>query len=88
MTIKTPVNIINQAYKAGWMDDQLYLEAHSEIEEQALAASSNLTEFVQMIIAHTDNAEQFSYTTFWEQGYQAARDKTGLPIAVSQRAKK
>ncbi len=88
VTIKTPVNIINQAYKAGWMDDQLYLEAHSEIEEQALAASSNLTEFVQMIIAHTDNAEQFSYTTFWEQGYQAARNKTGLPIAVSQRAKK
>ncbi len=57
--VKTPVNIINQAYKAGWKDDQLYLEAHSEIEEQALAASSNLTEFVHMIIARTNNHERF-----------------------------
>ena len=88
VSLKTPVNIINQAYKAGWKDNKLYLEAHAEIEEQALASSSNLTEFVQTIVAYTSNDEKFTYTTSWEQGYQAARVKTGLPTAVVHRVAK
>lgn len=83
--IKTAVNIVNHPYKAAWKDDQLLLEAHSEIEEQALASSSNLTEFVQTIIAHTQDVSQYDYQISWEKGYEAARNKTGVPIAISSR---
>jgi L,D-transpeptidase ErfK/SrfK len=31
--VKTPVRIVNQPYLLGWLDDQLYLEAHAPHEE-------------------------------------------------------
>ena len=86
--IKTAVNIVNHPYKAAWKNDQLLLEAHSEIEEQALATSSNLTEFVRTIITQTQDTGQYDYQISWEKGYEAARTKTGVPIVISSRLTK
>jgi len=85
VSVKTAVNIVNHPYKAAWKDDQLLLEAHSEIEEQALASSSNLTEFVRTIIAQTQDLSQYNYQISWNKGYEAARIKTGVPIVISSR---
>ena len=86
--VKTAVNIVNYPYKAAWLGDQLLLEAHSEIEEQTQATSSNLTEFVRAIITQTQEDELYDYETSWEKGYHAARVKTGIPMVISSRLKK
>ena len=83
--INTPVTIINQPYKVGWRDDKLYVETHSEIEEQVKASSRNLTEFVQLVIAQTKNKEQENYKILWDRGYQEAREKRGVPFLISYR---
>ena len=82
--VKTPVTIINQPYKVGWLDNKLYVETHSEIEEQSQAASRNLTEFVQLVIAQTKEREEEEHQILWETGYQEAREKRGVPFLMSQ----
>lgn len=81
--INTPVTIINQPYKVGWHEDKLYVETHSEIEEQEKASSRNLTEFVQLVVAKTKEKEQGSYKILWEKGYQEAKEKRGVPFLMS-----
>lgn len=81
--INTPVTIINQPYKVGWRDNKLYVETHSEIEEQEQASSRNLTEFVQLVVAQTKEKEKENHNIFWERGYQEAREKRGVPFLMS-----
>lgn len=81
--VNTPVTIINQPYKVGWRDKKLYVETHSEIEEQERAASRNLTEFVQMVVAKTKDIKQESFEILWDIGYQEARQKRGVPFLMS-----
>ncbi|MFK8027823.1 MAG: L,D-transpeptidase family protein [Gammaproteobacteria bacterium] len=83
--INTPVTIVNQPYKVGWRDNKLYVETHSEIEEQEKASSRNLTEFVQLVVAQTKENENDGYEILWERGYQEAREKRGVPFLMSLR---
>lgn len=83
--INTPVTIVNQPYKVGWRNNQLYVETHSEIEEQEQASSRNLTEFVQLVVAQTKEKEKENYKILWERGYQEARQKRGVPFLMSLR---
>ena len=85
VSINTPVTIINQPYKVAWHKDQLYVETHSNIEEQEKAASRNLTEFVQLVVAKTKELEKKEYTTYWERGYHEAKLKRGIPFIMSKR---
>jgi len=81
--VDTPVTIINQPYKVGWRENKLYVETHSEIEEQEKAASRNLTEFVQMVVAKTKDIEEENFEILWDIGYQEARQKRGIPFLMS-----
>ncbi len=83
--VNTPVTIVNQPYKVGWRDNKLYVETHSEIEEQEKASSRNLTEFVQLVVAQTKEKQQHNYKILWERGYQEAREKNGVPFLMSLR---
>ncbi len=83
--IDTSVTIVNQPYKVGWSNEQLFVETHSEIEEQQQAASRNLTEFVQLVIKKTKEREQDNHLILWEKGYQEARAKRGVPFAMSSK---
>ena len=85
IAINTPVIIINQPYKIGWQNDKLYVETHSDIEEQEKAASRNLTEFVQLVVEHTKDLDKEEYYTHWERGYSEAKLKRGIPFVMSFR---
>ena len=87
IVIDTPVTIVNQPYKVGWQENKLYVETHSDIEEQEKAASRNLTEFVQLVVEQTKNLEKKDYQTFWERGYKEAKLKRGIPFVMSLREK-
>lgn len=86
--INTPVTIVNQPYKIGWQGDRLYVETHSDIEEQEKAASRNLTEFVQLVVAQTKDLGKEEYQTDWERGYREAKLKRGIPFVMSSRNSK
>ena len=85
VAIDTPVTIVNQPYKIGWQGSKLYVETHSDIEEQEKAASRNLTEFVQLVVTQTKDLDKEEYQTFWERGYSEARLKRGIPFVMSLR---
>ena len=85
--VKTPVTIINQPYKIGWLGDKLYAETHSDIEEQEQATSRNLTSFVKLVIKQIEKRRASHQQVRWERGYQEAREKSGVPFVILEQAK-
>ena len=85
--VNTPVAIINQPYKVAWHEDKLFVETHSNVEEQEKAASRNLTEFVQSVVAQTKQLEKSEYEIYWDRGYQEAKLKRGIPFVISVKNK-
>jgi len=78
----TPVEIINQPYKAGWGGDNLFIEAHSPLSEQFTAEGNNLTPLVKAIIAAYGDARP--KTTDLKEAQQIATQHTGMPTPLTQ----
>lgn len=49
--VGTPVRIINQPYKAGWLNGELYVEAHHPLSEQLKETGINYTGLVSVVLA-------------------------------------
>ncbi len=47
----TRVRIINQPYKAGWLNGELYVEAHHPLSEQLKENGINYTGLVSVVLA-------------------------------------
>lgn len=78
--IGTPVRIINQPYKTGWHQGQLYLEVHPLLEgAKAEQYSGHLSLAGVMIDAVRDHP---GYPVNWLAARQAARATTGMPVPV------
>jgi len=84
ISVKTPVRIINQPYKAGWRNNKLYLEVHPPLEEDAKkpGTTQNLTPVVKVI---TDARGDIPAVVDWEKVQQVARQQRGIPVAVGKR---
>ncbi|MCP4992883.1 MAG: L,D-transpeptidase family protein [Gammaproteobacteria bacterium] len=78
--IDTAVSIINEPYKAGWHQGELFVEAHIPLSEQTRSEGNNLTPLVAAVVAATRNSEA---RPDWKQLKQAALDATGIPRAIS-----
>lgn len=74
--VKTPVKIVNQPFKVGWRDNELYLEVHAENEEMAKSPS-------EAIPASIANAQGVNVD--WEEVRRAINENTGLPHLVGGR---
>ena len=79
VSLKTPVNIINQPYKIGVKDNIIYLEAHPYLDEDIEKYENNLTSVVALIIKISKNQE---YELDWSVAYEAINKPSGLPIAI------
>ncbi|MES9856195.1 MAG: L,D-transpeptidase family protein [Sedimenticola sp.] len=75
-----PVRIINAPYKAGWLDNRLYIEAHPPLSEQRKAQGINLTPMVSAIVSAIGDRE---LKPDWGVMKQAAINQRGIPIAVT-----
>ncbi len=84
ISIKTPVRIINQPYKAGWLNNKLYLEVHPPLEEDAKKPGTtlNLTPVVKTV---TDARGDIPAVVDWEKVQQVARQQRGIPVAIGER---
>lgn len=81
VSLRTPVNIINQPYKIGVKDNTIYLEAHPFLNEDMEKYENNLTSVVALIIQLSKDQE---YELDWAAAYDAINKPTGLPIAVGR----
>lgn len=79
VTLKTPVNIINQPYKLGVKDEVIYLEAHPFLQEDSEQYQNNLTSVVSLLI---DMAGGRDYELDWDKAHEAINRPTGLPVAI------
>lgn len=79
VTLKTPVNIINQPYKLGVKDEVIYLEAHPFLQEDSEQYQNNLTSVVSLLI---DMAGGRDYELDWDKAHEAINQPTGLPVAI------
>ena len=79
VTLKTPVNIINQPYKLGVKDEVIYLEAHPFLQEDSEQYQNNLTSVVSLLINMAGGRD---YELDWDKAHEAINRPTGLPVAI------
>ena len=79
VTLKTPVNIINQPYKLGVKDEVIYLEAHPFLQEDSEQYQNNLTSVVSLLINMAGGRD---YELDWDKAHEAINQPTGLPVAI------
>ncbi|MEW5791253.1 MAG: L,D-transpeptidase family protein [Pseudomonadota bacterium] len=76
--VGTPVRIVNQPYKAGWLNGTLYFETHAPLEEDQ-KKSANLTPMVNVIV----DAAQDRKLVDWDKATEVASLHVGLPVPIS-----
>lgn len=80
--IGTPVRVINQPFKAGWKNNQLYLEAHLPLDEEQGVYNETLSSVVG-IVAH--EAQAHNVAVNWTIVRDVVAQTTGIPQVVSMR---
>jgi L,D-transpeptidase ErfK/SrfK len=78
--VGTPVRIVNQPHKAGWLGGVLYLETNPPLEEY-LAEEDSLTPAVRAVIDATRSRRA---RVAWDRVLQHATEARGIPLAISE----
>ena len=72
VAVGTPVRIVNQPFKMGWVGDELYLEVHPPLEEDEETIGRGLTALVEVFVSNTDErlkrVDWRSMETVYERG--------------------
>ncbi len=77
--VGTTVNIVNEAYKAGWDNDKLYLEAHVPLQEQQTTDGVDLSLMRNVVTTATrSHAGELS----WSAANQIAQEQNGVPQII------
>ncbi len=81
VSVGTPVNIINQPYKAGWLKGKLYLEAHPSLEE---TKTNSNNEYQQLVNTISKASEKIGNGKIdWNSIKRISQKKTGIPTLVA-----
>lgn len=78
--IDTPVHIVNQPYKMGWLDDTFYLEAHLPLDEDRVDDAIDLTVLTRVYVAATRDRRA---EVDWDQAEAVVGEALGLPVQIS-----
>jgi L,D-transpeptidase ErfK/SrfK len=74
-----PVRIIDKPYKAGWLNDELYVQVHPPLAEYIEERGHNQTELVNAVIS---KLTQDKRRPDWKQLKIYAEQKTGMPMPL------
>jgi L,D-transpeptidase ErfK/SrfK len=77
VSVGTPVQIINQPYKVGWLGDQLFLEANAP---EGKAGSQSAKSVIPASIANADGV-----VVDWNEVQRVLNENAGLPRVVGGR---
>ncbi|MCU7810854.1 MAG: L,D-transpeptidase family protein [Candidatus Thiodiazotropha sp. (ex Notomyrtea botanica)] len=75
----TPVRIINQPYKAGWLKGELYVQVHPPLAEYIEARGHNYTELVNAVVRKLGEDMR---KPDWSLLQEYAESKTGVPMPL------
>ena len=75
----TRVTIVNQPYVAGWLNEQLYLEAHQPLAEDAKRWGKSLKPMEQAVATKAVGPDAVN----WDKARTVAHEARGIPIPVS-----
>lgn len=85
--IGTKVTVVNQPVKFGWIGDQLYIEVHPSPKQADQLEMDNISDFedpaglTKAILAAAKDAGS---RIDWSAVRQAAKDRSGIPIAITR----
>lgn len=79
--IDTPVRIVNQPVKAGWVADEPYVEVHPPLEEDGAEA---ITPAARAVEALTRNLTGTSARVDHQRIDRAAERRNGIPLSVAR----
>ncbi len=77
--VDTRVNIVNQPFKLGWLDGQLYVEVHPGLQEDAVEPPQ-LTDLTRLIVEAT---RERMVLVDWTRVQRAFAEARGMPVLVS-----
>ena len=80
----TPVSLVDQRVKAGWLGDKLYLEVHPNPDLPQDDSRPSMTDAVRAIIQATPEGEQPPVD--WKLVEAALVEANGIPAVVGDRA--
>jgi L,D-transpeptidase ErfK/SrfK len=79
VSLGTLVHIVNQPFKVGLAHDQVFLEVHPHLEEDAYIFRDQFSHVVELIVARTAG---YQVHLNWTALRESIRDKNGVPTAV------
>jgi L,D-transpeptidase ErfK/SrfK len=80
--VNTPVQIVNQPYKLGWSDDDLYLEVHVPLAQKDMPeASSDLT-LTSITRLYVQVTRDRSAVVDWDLVEKVFREQRGIPTVI------
>jgi L,D-transpeptidase ErfK/SrfK len=79
--VGTPVQIVNQPVKLGWLADTLYIEIHPALEENQQTPGNDLQTVLNMVAEFT--AER-PITLSGSALRMAVERQDGIPVAISK----
>lgn len=87
--VGTPVNVVNQPIKLAWIGDELFLEAHPEVEQairmeetgEIVSAKLTNSDMERIIKAAGPNKDRLR----WSMIRTAIKERRGYPIAIARR---
>jgi L,D-transpeptidase ErfK/SrfK len=79
--VGTPVRIVDQPYLVGWLDGQLFLEAHKPLAENAKRWKGSLKPMEKVVTQKTRDRPGL---IDWNQAQSIAEAELGVPFSISQ----
>ncbi len=86
----TSVKILNQRFKAGWMQDDLYLEVHPPLDSSKISAEQQnfkqeqlAQQMTKTLIRATE--ERADYQIDWDRVELARKEARGVPVLVGKK---
>lgn len=79
--VGTPVRIVNQPFKIGWLSGGLYLETHPPLDEDTAAFHDSFAQVVGLVTQASRDAQ---HTVDWDALQQAVSDRKGIPVLISR----
>lgn len=80
--VGTPVRIINEPYKFGWSNGQVYLEAHAPLDDTG--APSMVDKHAAVINALLKREELVDLRLDWEVVREVVAAEDGLPVKIAE----
>lgn len=79
--IGTQVTIVNEPYKIGWLNNQLYFEAHQPLQEDQLLYKEDMTMFVDRVHKLLEKRKGIVQ---WSNAQLGIIEQTGIPVKIGE----